>query len=78
MGSLVVLLRGVAAEPVRIDLELAETLARATLEDRGTEQPENMMEQAERPQKLKGSAELWISVARSGPGEDRNSGSQRT
>jgi hypothetical protein len=49
----VVLLRGVAAEPVRIDLELAETLARATLEDRGTEQPENMTEQAERPLNLK-------------------------
>ena len=38
-----------------------------TLEDRGTEQPENMTEQAERPLNLKGSLEVWISVAQSGP-----------
>jgi len=44
------------------------------LEDRGTEQPENMTEQAERPLKLKVSAEVWISVAQSGPGVDRNAG----
>jgi hypothetical protein len=38
-------------------------------------QPENITEQAERPTELKVSPEVWISVARSGPGEDRNTGS---
>jgi hypothetical protein len=52
-GITVALLRGVAVELVRNELPLAET-PRVTLEDRVTEQPENMKEQAERPQNLKG------------------------
>jgi hypothetical protein len=52
-GITVALLRGVAVELVRNELPLAET-PRVTLEDRVTEQPENMKEQAERPLNLNG------------------------
>ena len=69
------MLGGVVVEPVHIELVPCGDTPRVTLEDGGTEQQENMTEQAERPQKLKESAKVWISVAHSGQRTDRNTGS---
>jgi hypothetical protein len=45
------------------------------LEEPENGQPENVMEQAERPSELKMSVEVWISVAQCGPRMDRKHGS---